>query len=759
MVTPNRYNDLVRLNRLIKFINSLIGLVILAAIAATWWYGWRPLPQTSGTLAAPLAAPASIQRDAHGLPLIEAKSLDDLLFAQGFATAQDRLWQMESLRRAATGTLSEVIGPNTLPIDRETRSLRMARIAERQLAALSPADRATLAAYARGVNHYIRTQRGNYPIEFRLLGFDPRPWRIEDSLSIGLLMFRSLSSTGRIELQKALLLEKGDPEKINLLFSSTGGQDVQPGSNAWALSGTRTASGKALLANDPHLEHSLPGTWHAVHLRGDGLDVFGFTVPGIPGVVIGRNPRIAWGITNLGFDSQDYFLEQLDPNTGRYLYKGQVLQAELDRELIPVKNAPGVEFKQWVTVHGPVSTIGNRQAALQWTAAVPAPFQLSVLALNRATNWTEFRAALEHFPSASSNFVYADAEGNIGLQVAGQLPIRRNRAGDVPVEGTSGEFDWEGFIPFADLPSFYNPPSGRVLTANQNPFPADYKYTVSGDFAPPYRARQIADRLDSQEIKNDSPEIKNPDIKKWTPADTMRLQADVYSGFSHHLAAHVIKAWQRRQASDPNLAPAIELLKQWNGQMMPELPAPLVITYTYQNLRRMVIEKAARQPGANYELRIGPAHIESLLDRQTPGWFPDWDAVLLRALGEGIEEGQRAQGTDIRKWRYGIYNQITIRHPLLERIPYVGAYFNLGPYQANGSSTTLKQTSPRLLPSMRFVADFGPDPAGGLYHLPAGLSGHAFSSHFKDQWRAYQSAEGFPLNAPAADTLILQPTP
>ena len=754
MVTPNRYNDLVRLNRLIKFINSLIGLVILAAIAATWWYGWRPLPQTSGTLAAPLAAPASIQRDAHGLPLIEAKSLDDLLFAQGFATAQDRLWQMESLRRAATGTLSEVIGPNTLPIDRETRSLRMARIAERQLAALSPADRATLAAYARGVNHYIRTQRGNYPIEFRLLGFDPRPWRIEDSLSIGLLMFRSLSSTGRIELQKALLLEKGDPEKINLLFSSIGGQDVQPGSNAWALSGTRTASGKALLANDPHLEHSLPGTWHAVHLRGDGLDVFGFTVPGIPGVVIGRNPRIAWGITNLGFDSQDYFLEQLDPNTGRYLYKGQVLQAELDRELIPVKNAPGVEFKQWVTVHCPVSTIGNRQAALQWTAAVPAPFQLSVLALNRATNWTEFRAALEHFPSASSNFVYADAEGNIGLQVAGQLPIRRNRAGDVPVEGTSGEFDWEGFIPFADLPSFYNPPSGRVLTANQNPFPADYKYTVSGDFAPPYRARQIADRLDSQEIKNDSPEIK-----KWTPADTMRLQADVYSGFSHHLAAHVIKAWQRRQASDPNLAPAIELLKQWNGQMMPELPAPLVITYTYQNLRRMVIEKAARQPGANYELRIGPAHIESLLDRQTPGWFPDWDAVLLRALGEGIEEGQRAQGTDIRKWRYGIYNQITIRHPLLERIPYVGAYFNLGPYQANGSSTTLKQTSPRLLPSMRFVADFGPDPAGGLYHLPAGLSGHAFSSHFKDQWRAYQSAEGFPLNAPAADTLILQPTP
>ena len=270
----------MRLNRLVKFINSLIGLVILAALAATWWYAWRPLPQTSGTLTAPLAAPVTIHRDARGLPSIEAKSLEDLLFTQGFATAQDRLWQMETLRRAATGTLSEVIGPTALPIDRETRSLRVARIAERQLAVLSPADRATLAAYARGVNHYIRTQRGNYPVEFRLLGFDPRPWRIEDSLAIGLIMFRNLSASGRTELEKNILLQKGDPEKINFLYSPRSGQDIQPGSTAWALAGSHTASGKALLANDPHLEHSLPGTWHALHLRGDDSRELGQLVVG-----------------------------------------------------------------------------------------------------------------------------------------------------------------------------------------------------------------------------------------------------------------------------------------------------------------------------------------------------------------------------------------------------------------------------------------------------------------------------------------------
>ncbi len=192
--------------------------------------------------------------------------------------------------------------------------------------------------------------------------------------------------------------------------------------------------------------------------------------------------------------------------------------------------------------------------------------------------------------------------------------------------------------------------------------------------------------------------------------------------------------------------------------MMPELPAPLIITYTYQHLRRMIVEKAAGQPGADYDTQIGSAHIEALLDRQTPGWFGDWDAVLLRALQEGVEEGQRAQGSDLRKWRYGVYNQLTVRHPVLDRLPWIGRYFNLGPYEANGSSTTVKQTSARMLPSMRFVVDFG-DPAGGLYNLPTGVSGHPFSGHYTDQWRAYQSAEGFPLYSSPAATLTLQPAP
>jgi penicillin amidase len=298
----------VRSNWLLKFINTVIGIVALAAGWAVWWFGWRPLPQTSGTVAAPVRSAVTVQRDERGLPRIEAATLEDLLFAQGYVTAQDRLWHMESLRRAANGTLAEVVGPGALDLDRETRSYRIARIAERQLAKLSAADYAALAAFARGVNHFIRERRGNYPVEFRLLAFDPRPWRVEDTLGIGLLMFRTLSNTGRMELQKAVMLAKGDREKVEYLFGMRGGEDIQPGSNAWALAPSRTASGRALLANDPHLQHGIPGTWYPVQLRGGGLAVSGMTIPGIPGVIVGRNERIAWGITNLGFDVQDYYL-------------------------------------------------------------------------------------------------------------------------------------------------------------------------------------------------------------------------------------------------------------------------------------------------------------------------------------------------------------------------------------------------------------------------------------------------------------------
>ncbi len=260
------------------------------------------------------------------------------------------------------------------------------------------------------------------------------------------------------------------------------------------IAGKLTASGKPILANDPHLDWSLPAAWYQVHLKAPGLNVAGVSLPGLPAVIIGHNARIAWGVTNLGFDVQDLYGEKIDPQTGRYIFRGQVEQAHSESEWILVKNARPVEFRQWVTRHGPVAVSENgRYFALRWAAAESDGFAFPFLDLNRANNWTEFTAVLARYPGPGQNFVYADVDGNIGYQAAGQLPIRKNYNGDLPVDGSSGDFEWEGFIPFDQLPVFYNPPRGWIVTANQNPFPENYPYRVNGEFGPPYRSMEIRD--------------------------------------------------------------------------------------------------------------------------------------------------------------------------------------------------------------------------------------------------------------------------
>ena len=292
------------------------------------------------------------------------------MFLQGYVTAQDRLWQMDALRRLAAGELSEIIGPALVQTDREARSLRMRRVAEEDYRTMPAADRAVLAAYARGVNAFIETHLGRLPLEFTLLSYDPRPWSAVDSILAGLQMFRNLTTTYQDEIEKQDLLAGGDPAKVNFLFPSWSGHEVQPGSNAWAVAGAHTASGKPLLANDPHLEYSAPATWYQVHLEAPGLNVTGVSLPGVPAIIVGHNDRIAWGVTNLGFDVQDLYIEKLDPNTGRYLFQGQQQQARLERETIRVKGAKPVEFSQWVTRHGPVIA---REQIRPWRCAGPPP--------------------------------------------------------------------------------------------------------------------------------------------------------------------------------------------------------------------------------------------------------------------------------------------------------------------------------------------------------------------------------------------------
>lgn len=706
--------------RLIQFINVLIALALTAGLTATYWYVYRPLPQTSGSVAAPVGAAVRVERDTLGMPRIHAGSLEDLMFAQGFVTAQDRFWQMESFRRLAAGELAEIAGPQALESDREFRRLRLSRIAERQAKTVTGEDRVGLAAYARGVNQYLEMYSGRLPLEFSLIGYKPRPWRIEDSLLVALMMQQSLSTRYKVDLAREAMYEKGDAKRIDAIWPSRSGQEEQPGSNAWAVNGSRTKSGKASLANDMHLQWSVPGIWHMVHLKGGGLNVAGVTVPGSPGVVVGRNEQIAWGITNMVYDVQDLY----------YFAPTAQQTARLERELISVRGARAEPFQQFVSADAPVIPgPSGKPVRLRWAVAEERPFHLGLIKLNRAGDWNSFRDALREFPGAASQIAYADARGNIGLQAVGVLPVRKGCDGGRVY--AAGACEWQGFIPFEELPSTYNPASARVVAANQNPFPEKYPYEVGGYFASPYRANRISAMLEAK--------------KDWTADAMLKLQGDIYSAFSHFIARELVGAFDRKKATNPELRDAVELLRQWDGSMRASQSAPMIVTLAVNQLRRSIGVKAAGFATPEWDSTLAFSVIENMLRAKPADWFADWDHELLRCLQEGIDDGARRQGRDTRKWQWGEYQKLTLANRVTVQLPWIGPSLQVKPHALDGSTSTIMQTSARIGPSMRMVVDFG-DPRGGLLNIPLGQSGHALASHNKDQWDAYLRVESFPLH-------------
>jgi penicillin amidase len=730
---------------LLRAVNLSIAVLLGALLGAAYWFAWRPLPQTTGSISAPLAARATVARDALGVPHISAASWEDAIFLQGYATAQDRMWQMDALRRLAAGELAEVVGPSALESDRDARRLRMSRIAKAEERALRPEARTVYAAYARGVNYFLETHRGRLPLEFTLLNYQPRPWRVEDSLLAGLHMFRTLTTSWPEEIRKMHMLERGDQQKVSFLFPERTGTEVAPGSNAWAISGAHTASGKPILAGDPHLEFNIPSPWYLVHLKAPDLDVTGASLPGIPAVILGHNQQIAWSVTNLEFDVQDLYREQIDLQTGRYRSQDQILQAALEPDVIAVKGQKPSATDMWITRHGPVFLAEqNQRYALRWTAAEYPNLDFPFLAIDRARNWDEFNQALQRYAGPAQNFVYADAS-NIGYHVAGSLPVRAGCRGDVPVDATESECEWKGLIPYDDLPHVFNPPSGIIVSANQNPFPKDYAYPVAGVFSPPYRAAQIRELLESRD--------------HWRPEEMLTVQKDVYSAFSYVLATETVKAWDKNPGANPQIRSAVDELRKWNGQMEKGLAAPMIASLLFTELRKAAAKRAAPGAEEEYASRMAPVVIEQLLRERPAEWFPDYDELLRNSLAAAVEAGQKIQGSRVSRWDYGQFIELKIAHPVGGQLPLVGNYFNIGPVPMSGGPYTIKQTTPRLGPSMRMVVDLS-DLDKSEANLTIGESGHRLSPHYKDQWSAYYGGTSFPMQfqkIDARETLVVSP--
>jgi penicillin amidase len=775
-------------------IAGLVVLLVAVAGAGFFVYLRSSLPQTGGRIAvAGLLAPVRITRDADGIPTITAASDEDAAFGLGFVHAQDRLFQMELMRRYAAGRLAEIFGPEAVPVDRMMRVLGLYRAADQEMPVLSVKLNRVLSAYAAGVNAFLATRRGALPPEFVLLRFSPEPWRPADSLAWGKLMALQVGGNYRGELERAKLAQSLSPADLAFLYPGYPKDGpvtlaellpfyrrlalgrllrslppvVGPryASNNWVVDGRHSQSGKPIVANDPHLDLGAPGPWYLARLETPDGELAGATAPGIPFVVIGHNRHIAWGFTTTTADVEDLFIEKIDPgDPRRYLTPDGSARFMTRHETIAVRGAAPVDFVVRATRHGPVLSDvlpaglapQDRVLALSATFLLPGDRSAEALwAASHATNWTDFRAAWRNFVGPVQNIVYGDDSGTIGFIAPGLVPIRKKGDGWMPAPGWSGAYDWTGFIPFDQLPSAINPPSGRFVSANNKIVPDTYPYFLSRDWDLPDRAERINALLD-----------KTP---PQTPASSAAIQADTLS----LMAARLVPLMTRITADDALTGQALDILRQWDFHMDRDKVAPLLFIAWLRQFSYAVLYGRFGDKVADY-WGLRPAVMEAVLAKR-PEWCDDprhpraetCAGRLLAALKAAVAELRTAYGGDMSRWIWGRAHRAVFANPLLGRIPLVrrwavpsiatgGAFDTVdhAPSRVRDAAHPFDQT---FGAGLRIVTDLAaPDQARMI--VAPGQSGNPLSRHFADlvrRWRDF--ALLVPGRAAAVATLDLVP--
>lgn len=787
---------------------GLLGLVVIGSGVYLWLRS--SLPVTSGTLSLPgPGAPIDITRDSRGIPYIRASSPADAYFALGFVHAQDRMWQMEMARRLAKGRLAEIGGERFLPQDKAMRTLGLHGLAETNLALLAPETRVAIAAYAAGVNAWIRSHEGALPPEFILAGIAPEPWKPVDSLLWGRLMGMRLSGNWRSEALRARLLEIMEPDRVEALwpaypddgpvtvpappvdrgarpgsglprhamrrFPSTLLTDALPGpdgsaSNSWAVAGTRTASGMPILAGDPHLRFRAPNLWYLARLDAPGLTVAGATLPGVPFHILGHNGAIAWTLTTTGADTQDLVIETPAPDDpAGYLAPGGTREFAVRTETIPVRGGPSVTHRVRATRNGPVisdldgaarAPAGAGDAVVALRAAALAPDDRTADALyrlNRARDWREFRAALALFHSPVQNFVYADRAGHIGFQLAGRIPIRKHGDGFAPVPGKSADHQWTGYIPFGDLPRLLDPESGTVVNANNRVVGPGYPHLIARDWDKPYRAQRIVELLAATE--------------RHDLATSRAMQLDTLSLAAREIVPLLLDS----TAPSGRSAEALRLLESWDGQVLRSHPEPLIFNAWLREATAAIVADDLGPLFPAYR-RADPRFLRHVLTGERE-WCDDaatapaetCGAVLSAALERALHGLSRRFGPDISAWRWGDAHVARFRHPTLGVLPLIGRTADIA-IATDGDDHTISRGTTRLSSrrspfahvhgaTLRAIYDLS-DLDRSLFMQPTGQSGNPLSPHYRDLNRAWRDGRYVTMPAlPAGEVQRLRILP
>ena len=761
-------------------IAALAAVVVPAALlAGAFLYLRLSLPQLEGELVLPgLAAPVEIVRDREGIPHVFAAHERDAHFALGFLHAQDRLWQMELQRRVASGRLSEVLGERTFEADKLMRTLGIARTAERIAEKLDTQTIASLEAYARGVNAFLDADPV-LPLEFLAMRVKPERWRVEDSLGWMLVMAWDLSGNWRSELARLRLSAKLSPEQLAQFLAPYPGESAAPlpdfralyppvedaarrllaaspdpgeahGSNNWVLSGSRTASGKPLLANDPHLGLQAPAIWYFAHLETPQGRVVGATLPGLPYVVLGRNASLAWTMTTTLGDTQDLFVERLSKGMPGHYDTPQGPRPFTVREEKVLVGTQARHFLVRETRHGPVLSDAVASAA----GAAPKGYVLALawsaldennataragLEMNRAINAPDFVLTLQDFHAPQQSIVYADKDGRVGFVAPVRLPLRRadNEAmGRVPVPGWDAKYDWQGFAAFERLPRAADPPSGALVTANHRIVPPGFRPFMTTDWMPPYRANRIAALLATQE--------------RHDVASMRRIQGDAESALARAMLPVFLASRPGTEAGRR----ALELAKGWDGVMRGDSPAPLVFAAWYRELTRLAYADELGElfndfwdQRAAFMISVMTGEASAWCDDVTTAATETCPQLAARALDLAAADLAQRFGDESR-WRWGEAHQAASDHRPFGAVPWLARWFNLpvatpgDTYSVNVGHTHLKDDkrpfANRHAASLRAIYDLA-DLDRSLFMHSTGQSGNRLSpwyGNFAERWAA-----------------------
>lgn len=756
---------------------TIIAVMVIIA-AGGYFYLKGTLPQTSGDISvAGLNGKVVITRDKNGVPHIKGKTLDDAIFALGFVHAQDRLWQMEMNRRIGAGRLSEILGSATVGTDKFLRTLGVYHAAERTVQDLNDETRNSLTQYAKGVNAFLSHPETRLPVEFMILGVTPEKWTMADSVVWTKMMAWDLGANWSRELQRYLLSKKLSNRQISELFPAYPGDklpdlpdfsalyaeadlpaktimamapEILPqgaGSNNWVVSGARSTTGMPLLANDPHLGLAVPALWYFAHIEAPGVNAIGATLPGVPAIILGRNQHIAWGFTNTAPDVQDLFIESTDDmDPQKYLTPTGSEPFKIRHEIIGIKDADDIKLAVRSSRHGPIisdvhKTMGaslsdGHVLSFAWTALRPEDKSAqAALKMMKATDWDSFKQAISNFNAPQQNMLYADIDGNIGYYAPALVPIRKpenDAHGLVPVPGWKARYDWNGYLPFDQLPQAFNPAKGYLMTANHKIVDSAYPHHITHEWTLPYRARRITELLE--------------DTQKHSVKSFKKMHGDVQS----RMVTDILPVILPTTPLDEPSAKALALLSGWTGEMTATDNAPLIFSAWIRSLNKHVYQdELAEHFEANWRLR--PLFMENVLkDRNGQSrWCDDINSVqkencadmLSLSLQTALEDLTARYGDDMSEWNWAEAHFAHSDHRPFSKVPFLQDLFDLkvpsigGTYTINVGRNKISDSEHPFAnyhaASLRAIYDLS-DLNNSVFMHSTGQSGNLMSDFYSD---------------------------